>query len=361
MTWPCSCLLLKPFNHGRPRKTLSRCSRVRRLPRSLSLWPSRRLRRPASSTMALSRQTRARPRPRISPIQTKGVDWAGLARSVFMPRKSCFRPASPMSPGTLPEPASLDSRESIQRDGSAGGSEPEGCTRVTGAANLATPKEAMRGATDCGPASDTCHSAKLRLSLPSDDVAMSGTESPCSASFGGPPGRRQSVATLTAAARSLHFQRFREGLRRRGSKEFGNIGTAGVLVMPLELRRPSTTNGEESQQEESPPIPENGPLPIRVVIRSKDRSPVGLRRDFDLSELRATVPEALPSPRPPNFDRGALLAAIPPEGAAPLPTCPASAPGSRRASVDTGSSESAPSLLPERKHCAGPRSVPMRK
>ncbi|KND91379.1 hypothetical protein TOPH_03951 [Tolypocladium ophioglossoides CBS 100239] len=279
-----------------------------------------------------------------------------------------------MSSGTLPEPVSLDSQESIQQDEKTDVSEREGCTRVTGTANLATHKEIMRRVTDCDAAPDTCDSAKSGLSLPrietlgvqdrampvtSDDVTMSGIGSPCCASFGALPGRRQSVPAFTAAARSLHFHRFREGLRRRGSREFGTIGPAGVFVMPLELRRLSAAISGESQQGERSPVPENGRLPIHVVIRSKDRSPVSLKREFDLLELRATVPEALPSPRSPNFDRRALLAAVVAEGAALLPPSPASAPGSRRASVDVRSSESTPAPLSERKHCAGPGPVPM--
>ncbi|PNY29168.1 Uncharacterized protein TCAP_00910 [Tolypocladium capitatum] len=291
-----------------------------------------------------------------------------------MRRKSSLRSASPIPPGALPGPASLDAPQGSQQDEKTDVREREGCTRVTGTANSATPKETMRRATDCGPAPDTRDSAKSGLSLPrietlgfqdgamavtSHVAAMSGTKSPRCASAGAHPGRRQSVPALAAAARSLHFHRFCEGLRRHGAREFGNIGPAGVFVMPLELRRPSAAISEESQQEASSPIPESGRLPIRVVIRPKDRSPVVLKREFDLSELRATVPEALPSPRSPNFDRGALLAAAAAEGAVPLPRSPASASRSGRGSVDMGSSEPPPSPLSERKHCAGPHPVAM--
>lgn len=102
---------------------------------------------------------------------------------------------------------------------------------------------------------------------------------------------------LTPTARLvLQFQRFRVGLWQRGQRDFGKIDDKTVFVMPMALRQPFS--GTDADR-----------LLISAVIHSQGRKSMGIRREFDLRQLRATVPEPLPSPRTPNFDRKLLLAA----------------------------------------------------
>ncbi|RDA82370.1 hypothetical protein CP532_5332 [Ophiocordyceps camponoti-leonardi (nom. inval.)] len=92
------------------------------------------------------------------------------------------------------------------------------------------------------------------------------------------------------------FQSFRVGLWQRGLMDFGKVDDETFFVMPVSLRQPTA-------------VTEGDRLFISAVIHSKNRKSRGIKREFDLRQLRATVPEPLPSPRSPNFDRDSLLAA----------------------------------------------------
>ncbi|UNI23414.1 hypothetical protein JDV02_009234 [Purpureocillium takamizusanense] len=166
--------------------------------------------------------------------------------------------------------------------------------------------------------------------------------------------RRQVVKPLTASARNLYFQRFREGLWRRGSQDFGNCEHADVFVSAAELRRLSgATNGDVAADKSQ--------LSVRVVIHSKDRSPRGLKREFDLVSLRATIPEPLASPRSPNFDRASLLSVLDSDGATSPCESPVLPPAPGRVSDERkDSSQRGPGPPADRRHhCAGWRPVPM--
>lgn len=161
------------------------------------------------------------------------------------------------------------------------------------------------------------------------------------------------------AATTRNFQQFRKRLWHLGSKEFGNKGNDAVFVVATELPRP--LSGPRDAKGAPSPLVEEGRMPVRAVIRSRGRKPIGLRREFDLRELRATIPEPLPSPRSPNFDRSSLLAPFSTDGALLSPAARAG-PTTRRATAAQrrlGYGGTCPST--ERRSGAGPQPIPIRE
>lgn len=153
----------------------------------------------------------------------------------------------------------------------------------------------------------------------------------------------------------VQFQQCREILWQQGRKQFGNAGHDPCFVVPEEIRRPRVAGAGGGHNGEQSPMAEESVLPVRAVIRCRDRRPISLKREFDLRELRATIPEPIPSPRSPNFDRSSLLAPFSPGGAYTGPV-------TRRATAELRNLESgAASPSGERRRSAGPRPVPIRK
>lgn len=130
------------------------------------------------------------------------------------------------------------------------------------------------------------------------------------------------------------LQRARLKLWQQGTRRFGRLEDADVFVRPLPLAKSHENIGSPSRDPETPstvspssPFP-SSPLPspalpspastlsrrlsVRAIIHSKSHSPIGLKRDFDLDALRATIPDPLPSPRSPNFNPEALLSVLEP-------------------------------------------------
>ncbi|KAF3063367.1 hypothetical protein CFAM422_010029 [Trichoderma lentiforme] len=130
------------------------------------------------------------------------------------------------------------------------------------------------------------------------------------------------------------LQRARLKLWQQGTRRFGRLEDADVFVRPLPLTKSHENIGSPSRDPDTPstvspfpPFP-SSPLPspvlpspastlsrrlsVRAIIHSKSHSPIGLKRDFDLDTLRATIPDPLPSPRSPNFNPKALLSVLEP-------------------------------------------------
>jgi hypothetical protein len=127
--------------------------------------------------------------------------------------------------------------------------------------------------------------------------------------------RRQSVPSYGAAHRYMQLQqiqRQRLALWEQGSGKFGCSEEADVFVKPLQLRRPrrDIRSSSEGPDSASPTSPLHRRLFVRAVIHSKTHVPVGLKREFDLDALRATIPDPLLSPRSRNFNREALLSKL---------------------------------------------------
>ncbi|RDA90012.1 hypothetical protein CP533_0895 [Ophiocordyceps camponoti-saundersi (nom. inval.)] len=147
--------------------------------------------------------------------------------------------------------------------------------------NVESAKKWVLAASKC----QLCSTPRLSRGLPDDTSGDDGLSAP-------PPSPFTSLAHLTR-----RFQSFRVGLWQRGLADFGKVDDDTYFVMPVALRQPTTavTNGDR--------------LLMSAVIHSKNRKSRGIKREFDMRQLRATVPEPLPSPRSPNFDRDSLLAA----------------------------------------------------
>ncbi|KAL6829595.1 hypothetical protein J3E69DRAFT_380004 [Trichoderma sp. SZMC 28015] len=127
------------------------------------------------------------------------------------------------------------------------------------------------------------------------------------------------------------FQRARLELWRQGAQRFGRLEDADVFVRPLPLEQ---SNGSPSRDPDSPftvspssPLPSpalpspalpsptstlSGRLSVQAKIHSKSHSPIVLKREFGLDDLRKTLPDPLPSPRSPNFNPEALLSVLEP-------------------------------------------------
>ena len=145
------------------------------------------------------------------------------------------------------------------------------------------------------------------VSQATDGARTSWSSAPLSA-------RRRSMPSGPAAFRHLNFQRFRENLWQRGHQLFGNTTRADAFVMPMKLRLPFSTKSTGGGADDDRDIPyvlrSGGRVRVRAVVRSKGHTPIGLTREFDLDTLHSTIPEPSPSPRTPNFERGASLVAL---------------------------------------------------
>ncbi|ROT40018.1 hypothetical protein SODALDRAFT_332168 [Sodiomyces alkalinus F11] len=130
--------------------------------------------------------------------------------------------------------------------------------------------------------------------------------------------RRQSVPTFRPpgqsrkARQTMHL----EQLRAWGHVYLGDATTADVFVTAVAVRRPSESGSSSSSSSSlsstSPSEPTGndetklkrslslhpGPTTIRARVRPRDldKKPFLIQREFDLEELRATVPDPLPRP-----------------------------------------------------------------
>lgn len=167
-----------------------------------------------------------------------------------------------------------------------------------------------------GDTSLPCSPTTLRMSL---SVTLSANYTPTSPSCESDLRRRQLA----------DIQRSRLELWKQGAQRFGRLEYADVFVRPLPLgkcheniRSPSTDPVSPCTVSPSSPLPSpalpspastlSRRLSVRAIIHSKSHSPIGLKRDFDLDALRATIPDPLPSPRSPNFNPEALLSILEP-------------------------------------------------
>ena len=144
--------------------------------------------------------------------------------------------------------------------------------------------------------------------------------------------RRQSAPPGELLARHLALQRQREHMRRRGPMAMLAVREADLFVIPVEHRRLSTVGLPSMEGSLPTPCPQDGHVTIRVVVHSPGRRASVLTRNFDLDELRATIPEPSPLPHA-HASRRASLAVF----QAPL--------GDRRSA--------SPAFASERRHSSG--------
>ncbi|KAL6701726.1 hypothetical protein J3F84DRAFT_15012 [Trichoderma pleuroticola] len=172
-----------------------------------------------------------------------------------------------------------------------------------------------------GDISLPCSPTTLRMSL---SVTLSANYTPTSPSCESDLRRRQLAG----------IQRSRLELWQQGTRRFGRLEDADVFVRPLPLGKCHENIRSPSRDPDSPfTVSSSSPLPspalpspvlpsptsttsrrlsVRAIIHSKSHSPIGLKREFDLDALRATIPDPLPSPRSPNFNPEALLSILEP-------------------------------------------------
>ncbi|KAM0516535.1 hypothetical protein ACHAPS_008614 [Verticillium nonalfalfae] len=123
--------------------------------------------------------------------------------------------------------------------------------------------------------------------------------------------RRQSVPFNARRASKATQPISLEGLRAWGHVYYGDAKNADVFVNAVALRRTSdaSTASEHSNTEETPqhsPNPGQQPrrhsvVRARVRPRNIDRKPFLIQREFDLTELRSTIPEPLRTQSTPGF------------------------------------------------------------
>lgn len=193
--------------------------------------------------------------------------------------------------------------------------------------------------TSPSPAGQTMFGERSAISVPSspDALLMSlsvtlsasykPSSSPLSAIYTPSPSPHEASIRYMQLA---EIQQSRLGLWEQGPRRFGRLEDADVFVRPLPLgrcRREIRSWSEDlvtpSSASPSSALPSSRRLSVRAIIHSKAHVPIGLKREFDLDALRATIPDPLPSPQSPSVNREALLSSLwPSNGEQPAP-CPA--------------------------------------
>ncbi|KAK1752558.1 hypothetical protein QBC47DRAFT_363311 [Echria macrotheca] len=118
-------------------------------------------------------------------------------------------------------------------------------------------------------------------------------------------GRRQSMPPALPTPRR-NSQHTRDELQAWGHVFFGNASDASCFVSPLALRRSSESSSTDDATDDaaSPaPRPQVGNrVTIRARVRPRElgRKPFLLKREFDMDELRATIPEPSPNLKEPR-------------------------------------------------------------
>lgn len=139
-----------------------------------------------------------------------------------------------------------------------------------------------------------------------------------------------------------------------GHVYLGSATKADVFVAPSALRRPSSGGtGHGTPQGR----PENHRVAIRARVRPrrKDRRPFVIARDFDLDQLRATIPDPTP---PPSAQDGPGSARTP---LSPLAASPLAGRGARRASMAASGLGMQPFQREGRAQQAGSKEFPIRR
>ncbi|KAL7926886.1 hypothetical protein ACQKWADRAFT_92216 [Trichoderma austrokoningii] len=129
--------------------------------------------------------------------------------------------------------------------------------------------------------------------------------------------RRQSIYTPDYRIRNRSIvdaelqrsQRHRLSLWEQGHKIFGRPEEADVLVKPLQLKRPLREIRSWSEEPCSAP-PSSQRVVVRAVVRSKSRAPIAMKREFNLTQLRATVLDPPPGPQSSDFNHEVLLSRL---------------------------------------------------
>ncbi|KAL6904550.1 hypothetical protein GGI43DRAFT_397494 [Trichoderma evansii] len=178
-----------------------------------------------------------------------------------------------------------------------------------------TPLSEVSPHTNVWPAVVEAHAIRPRqMSTGHGETFQQSTAKARRVSYALPASRRRSMPTYGTVSRSTYMQlqqiqQHRHSLWEQGHKVFGRQEEADFLVKPLQLRRPRREIRSWSEEPSSASSLSKRVM-VRAIIRSKSHVPIGLKREFDLDDLRATIPDPIPSPQSSNFDHEVLLSRL---------------------------------------------------
>ncbi|RDL42353.1 uncharacterized protein BP5553_02332 [Venustampulla echinocandica] len=101
---------------------------------------------------------------------------------------------------------------------------------------------------------------------------------------------RRSSTVSTSSARDVPFLYIHDRLRDWGSVYLGNVATADVFVNAVSLRLPSMTSVSEEEAEAKSASSNLVTIRARVLPKAKERKPFIIQRQFDIDELRKSIP-----------------------------------------------------------------------
>lgn len=177
-----------------------------------------------------------------------------------------------------------------------------------------TPVSEASPHTNVWPAVLEAHVIRPRqMSMGHNDMFRQNAAGALCASHAAPANRRQSMP-YGAAKRAIYMQlqqiqQHRHLLWEQGHRVFGRRDEADFIVKALQLRRPRREVGSWAQGP-SFASPLSKRVLVRAIIRSKSRVPIGIKREFGLDDLRATILDPIPSPQSNNFNCEVLLSRL---------------------------------------------------
>jgi hypothetical protein len=107
-------------------------------------------------------------------------------------------------------------------------------------------------------------------------------------------GRKSSLlcGTPQELLRQVPFQYTHDHLRDWGYAYLGNPETADVFVNAMSLRRPSLALVKEDEFQAKSVTPGLVIIRARVMPKAKERKPFLIQRQFNINELRSSIPKA---------------------------------------------------------------------
>ncbi|OLN84389.1 hypothetical protein CCHL11_05904 [Colletotrichum chlorophyti] len=295
------------------------------------------------------------PRPSLHPLWSSQYNLGGFPRSPDRPAHSSYFSPSPHSPKSLPTPVFPSNDGSMRQHERAMVDRLGQRLRQAQRVELSPPKSTTRPR-PLSPLAEHPTSGTRRYSaapisprrpvpppsatpvsprMPSGrrQTLAAETRSMLLAGLGEESQRRQSVAGAGFFARSKDAEKRHqlEQLRAWGHVYLGDAKTSDVFVQAVALRRQSdaSTNSDNSTGGSSsprmPPTPTTAShqtaIRARVRPRALDRKPFLIQRNFDIEQLRSTVPDPLPiSPATDQRRRPSLAGSPLPKAVSPRPS-----------------------------------------
>ncbi|TVY75846.1 hypothetical protein LSUE1_G007733 [Lachnellula suecica] len=125
----------------------------------------------------------------------------------------------------------------------------------------------------------------------SADIQMTGTKQNDLMKIGKITSRQRSGDLLVTAS-DVPFLYIHDRLRDWGSVYLGNSATADAFVNAVSLRRPSLAAAKGESRDLQPGSSNLVTIRARVVPRAKERNPFLIQRQFDIEDLRSSIPRS---------------------------------------------------------------------